>query len=337
MTEILQLATVVLAVLGIFMVTVLVIRRLILAYGERRRSRLEESLRGVALDIIDGEVDPQARFSRRESASLAFIVARYSRRLTGDARANVAEFFEAQGGIDREIHNLTAYRTWRRAAAAFALGDMGSPRAIPALISALDDRHREVRSAAARSLGLLAATDAVPHVIDCLVSRRVPRGVAAFALVTIGSAARDQLRALLVHGDAAVRSAAAELLGFVGSPADAPLLISLLEDPAAVVRSAAAGALGRVGSDTAAEALREALDDPEAGVRTAAARSLGALDDVDATEPLVRQARDDLFEPAEAAARSLALIDPREAVEQGRQRRAGPHLIHAASIAEFER
>jgi HEAT repeat protein len=337
MIEVLSIAGVALAVLAVLMVIVLVARRVALARGERRRARLEHDLRSVALDVIDGEVDPTAAFTRAESRALAVLVARYSRSLAGDARSNVAGFFEGRGDVRREIRLLTARRTWRRAAAAFALGDMAAPSSIPALKAALDDRSRDVRSAAARSLGRLGAVDAVPRLVDGFVSRAVPRGVGGFALLNIGGAARAELRGLASHDEAAVRSATAELIGFVGTPADALLLIGMLRDLAAEVRGAAAVALGRVGAESAVVALRAALEDRVPQVRTAVAQSLGALDDIDATKALVRQAEHDLFEPAEAAARSLALIDPVEAIEQGQVEGANPHLLHAASLAELGR
>lgn len=337
MTSPLALVSVVLAIMGALMVVVLVARRLVLAVGEARRRRLEGVLQPVALDIIDGEIDPAAEFSRREGQALAVIVARYSRHLAGDARANVAAFFEEGGDVEREIRNLHAHRAWRRAAAAFSLGDMASPRATPALLTALDDRHRDVRSAAARSLGLLGASEAVPRLIDCLVTRSIPTGVGGFALLTLGSDARGELRALVVHEDAAVRSTAAELLGYVGSPADAPLLIRMLRDLSSDVRGVAARSLGRVGAESAAVALRGLLDDRIPDVRAAGAEALGIIDDIDATKLLVRQAESDLFEPARAAARALAAIDPAEAIAQGQVPGAGPHLLNAAALAELRR
>lgn len=337
MTSPLALVSVVLAAMGVLMAAVLVARRLVLAIGEKRRRRLEDVLQPVALDVIDGEVDPEAGFSRRGSRALAIIVARYSRRLAGDARANVATFFEEGGDVDHEVRNLRARRAWRRAAAAFVLGDMASPRAAPALLAALDDRHRDVRSAAARSLGLLGASEAVPRLIGCLVTRSIPTGVGGFALLTLGSDARGELRVLVAHEDAAVRSTAAELLGYVGSAADAPLLIGMLRDLSSEVRCVSARSLGRVGAESAAVALRTLLDDRVPDVRAAAAEALGAIDDIDATKPLVRQAESDLFEPARAAARALAALDPAEAVAQGQVPGAGPHLLSAAALAELHR
>jgi HEAT repeat protein len=337
MTGPLPLISLALAAMGMLMVAVLVARRVVLAIGERRRRRLEDALQPVALDIIDGEIDPTVSYSRRESRALALIVARYSRQLAGEARANVAEFFEGRGYVDREIRNLRARRAWRRASAAFTLGDMASPRAVRPLLDALDDSRRDVRSAAARSLGLLGASEAVPRLIDCLVTRAIPTGVGGFALLTLGTDARGELRGLVGHEDAAVRSTAAELLGYVGTPADASLLITLLRDLSGEVRSAAAGALGRVGAESAAVALRATLEDRLPYVRAATAEALGAIDDIDATKLLVRQAESDLFEPARAAARALATIDPDEAIAQGQIPGAGPHLLNAAALAELGR
>jgi hypothetical protein len=337
MVDVLLTASVALAGMSVGMVVVLVSRRLVLSVRERRRTVLERRLEPAALDVIDGEIDPSRAFSRRESHALAAMVARYSRRLAGDSRGNVARFFVQRGDVAREIRGLRSRRVWRRASSAFALGDMASHEAVGALIAALDDRRRDVRAAAARSLGLLGSADAVPRLVECLAAHTVPEGVAGFALLSVGDAARGPLRGLLAHEGAGVRSVAAELLGFVGSAADGHALIGALADPSADVRAAAARALGRVGDDEAAAAVRVALDDRMPFVRTAAAHSLAALDDIDATDALARQAQTDAHEPAQAAARALALVDPDEAVTRGRAPGASRHLLQAAGLAALDR
>ena len=77
----------------------------------------------------------------------------------------------------------------RRVGAAFGLGDMASERAIPDLLTALDDPSVDVRAAATRSLGRLGATAAVEPLIGASVAQRVPRSVTGAALLRSASAA----------------------------------------------------------------------------------------------------------------------------------------------------
>ena len=338
MIEAIRVASLALAAVSAAMLLVLVARRLWLAWSERRRTRLEHQLQPLALDVIDGELDERTLLLPNESRTLAVIVERYSQRVTGgQARDNIAVFFERRGDVRRELERLGARRAWRRATAAYLLGDMASSLAVPALIAALDDHSRDVRSAATRSLGVLGASEAVPRLVECLAAGTVPRGVAGYTLLMIGQAARTPLRSLLARDEAEVRAAAAELVGFVGSLTEAPDVASLLDDPAAEVRAAAARALGRLGAEAAAPGLRDVLRDRMPFVRSAAAASLAALDDVEATGALAQMARTDEHEPALAAARALARISPAQAAVAAHAKDAGPYLRQAADMAELAR
>jgi HEAT repeat protein len=223
---------------------------------------------------------------------------------------------------------------------------MGSGSAIDPLIGALDDRARDVRSAAARSLGMLEAEPAVPRLVSSLAAGEVPRAIAGGALLAMGARAAPGLRLLLEAPDAGVRANAIELLGFTGDASDAAALDIALHEGRAIaasqwrehaeVRAAAARALGRIGTRRAAEGLRDALDDPAPFVRTAAAHALGRIGDREAFDALVRQASDDAYDPAQAAAQALAAIDPLRAMKLGATEGASPHLAEAAALAELE-
>jgi HEAT repeat protein len=335
MTHALELAALALSALGVLSTLVLTMRRLTLARRERRRERLERELRPLALALVDGEEADAGRLDRAHALALAAILSRYSRKLRGEPVERIAEFFERGGGVQRELADLRSRRRLRRAAAAFTLGDMGSRQAIPALIGALDDRARDVRGAAVRSLGRLHAELAVPRLVRSLAGREVPRAVAGHALLEIGSGAAPHLRALAGPGDAAIRGTALELLGFTGDAGDGALLGDALADPAAEVRAAAARALGRLGARGGAERLRGALSDDVAFVRTAAAHALGEIADRDAFDALARQAREDAYDPAQAAARALAAIDPLRTARIAGEDGASVHVREAAALAEL--
>jgi len=328
-------AALALALTSVLALTLLVARRLVLAWGERRRIVALERLRPVALAIVDGEPIPvEERAHAEEQAELlAELLARYARQLRGDARQRIGEFFETSGAVERELRRLRSRRRRRRTAAAYALGDMAARPACAELLRVLEgDRDREVRAAVARSLGRIGSPEAVPALIEALVQRRVAQAVAGQALIEIGPSAVPRLLALLGQDEPAIRAWAAELVGLVGDAGDAPLLLGCLQDTSAAVRERAARALGRLGADEAAGLLRETLSDRVPAVRAAAAYALGRLLDREAVEPLLAQARAGEFEPARAAAEAVARIDPERARASAAEPGAGPHLREAADL-----
>jgi HEAT repeat protein len=331
----LELAAGALSVLALVTMLVLIARRFVLSRAQRRREEQERALRPLALALVDGD-DPDVEVDAAQERALASILARYARKLRGEGRAEITQFFEERGGVDRELRRLRSRRGSHRAAAAFALGDMGSPRAAEPLIAALDDRVRDVRSSAARSLGMLEAQEAVPRLVRSLAGREVPRAIAGGALLAIGSSAAPALRALLSAAEPEVRANAAELIGFTGDAGDADELAGALGDDAAEVRAAAARALGRLGARAAAADLREALGDPAPFVRTAAAHALGRIGDRDAFDALALVAQVDEYDPAQAAAQALAAVDPRRARDLGTTQDASAHLHEAAALSELE-
>lgn len=333
MIRTLELVAGALSALALVTMLVLVMRRLALTRTERRREAQERALRPLALALVDGEA---AEVDAEQERALASILARYARKLRGEGRAEITRFFEERGGVDRELRRLRSRRSAHRAAAAFALGDMGSPRAVGPLIVALDDRARDVRSSAARSLGMLEAQAAVPRLVRSLAGREVPRAIAGGALLALGSSAAPALRELLGASEPEVRASAAELIGFTGEAGDAAQLAGALGDEAAEVRAAAARALGRLGASAAAAELREALGDPAPFVRTAAAHALGRIGDREAFEALALVAQIDEYDPAQAAAQALAAIDPRRARDLGAREDASAHLYEAAALSELQ-
>ncbi|OYT68772.1 MAG: hypothetical protein CFK48_10465 [Armatimonadetes bacterium CP1_7O] len=123
------------------------------------------------------------------------------------------------------VRQLLAQPDWRgvlgRALPAQSVRDtliaMGSP-AVPALMQALRDEDKDVRSAACEALGAIGDASAVPALIKAL-------------------------------GDWRVRSAACRALGAIGDASAVPALINALEDGDWRVRSAACRALERLGYD----------------------------------------------------------------------------------------
>jgi hypothetical protein len=317
------------------LLAVLVARRFALARAERRRLEAEERLRPFALSLVaddEAGVEPPP-LSHDDGVAFAGLLARYARRLRGRSAERIARYFEQEGFVAREVAALADRRGWRRATAAYALGDMFASSAVPHLLAALDDRNREVRAAAARSLGRLGAVEAVEPLVEGLADHRVPPAVAGFALVQIGQPALPELKALLGHEDQGVRARASELVGLLGDACDGRPLLNGLSDSSAEVRASAARALGRLGAEGAAAGLRCALHDRVPFVRTSAAHALSGIGDATAVPALLEQARTDEFYPAQAAASALVAIGRDAASAAASRPDAGPHVFEAVDLA----
>jgi HEAT repeat protein len=331
--EALAYASVAIATAGALLLAALVGRRVFLERRERVRADVAERLRPAALALVDGDEIALPPLTAGEQRIFAELLGRYARALRGAPRERLARHFESTGGVRRELGTLSDRRAWRRAAAAFALGDMGSRRAVPALVRMLRDPEPEVRVAAARSLGRIGAVEAVQPLAETLVDRSVPATLAGHALLEIGDAGLPSLCALLGHEEPAVRAGATELVGLLGGAAEAPAVLARLRDASASVRAAAAAALGRLGSADAADGLREALDDRVPFVRAAAATALGRVGDRTAVPELLWLAAEDDFEPAQAAADALRRLDPELLVRVASRAGAGAHAREAADLA----
>ena len=332
MLEALGIGALVLAVLSVLFLVALVLRRTSLARAERRRDELEARLRPLALALVDGDEVEERELSAEERAILAGAIGRLSRSVSGDARERIGEYFAGTEAYTAEIGALRDHRAWRRATAAYRLGDMACPEAASAILRRLEDRDPDVRAAAARSLGRLAAPEAAEPLVHTLVSGAVPRAIAFRALLDIGPGTLPVLRTLVHDPDQNVRAAAIELLGWLGQASDDAAVIEAVGDPAAEVRARAAGALGRLASADGADVLTEALDDRIYFVRLHAARALGQVGEHAAIPALVRQAREDRFEAARAAAEALSRIDPDALLAAAEEPGAGPHLHEAADL-----
>ncbi|MFO7563600.1 MAG: HEAT repeat domain-containing protein [Enhygromyxa sp.] len=179
-----------------------------------------------------------------------------------------------------------------RVAAALALGSVrGEHEGVAALCFALADEDPQVRAAACRSLGQLAATHSV-HPLLAATSDPVPlvRAAAVQALVAIGnpiSLARmreiildDSSTNVVVHAIAG--------LGLSNQNQDLTLLMSLCASQDHEVVKAAARALRLYSAHRATAALLGLLSHERWDVRWAAAEVLSERGDVTALQPLER-------------------------------------------------
>lgn len=331
--SILEIAALALSACSIVMLSVLVTRRWELARRARHRRQVEDRLKPMALELLHAGSEPPADLNEEEREALADLLGRYARTVRGPTHDNIVGYFARQGTVDRELAVLASARAvWRRATAAFRLGDIGSDRAAPALIAALGDADRSVRVAAARSLGRLRAPEAGTALVAAAADGRAPVALVQWALLQIGPPALPELRSLLTSPNERERSAALQLIGLLGGPSDADEVEARLHDSSALVRAQAARALGRLGGERNVTGLLEALEDRIPAVRAGAAISLGYLRDPRALDALTERAEaDDSFEVARESARAAARTDPAASAATARAT-GSEHLREAVDL-----
>lgn len=147
------------------------------------------------------------------------------------------------------------------------------------LVKMLADEEDFVREKAARALGKLKASAAVPALIRCLDDRDVY--VTVRACEALGEIADDRalagLAKALAHQEADIRSAAVRVVGDMGSDRAVDLALRGLQDRDRFVRARAAEALGKIGSQRAVRGLLQTLSDGESYVRWRGVSALGHI------------------------------------------------------------
>jgi len=198
------------------------------------------------------------------------------------------------GVVNALIERLGDENAEVRSAAARSLGRIKDSRAVPGLIGALKDRDAKVRESAAEALAEFEDPRAITPLADLLtdpssdVKKSALEALSHFD-TNLPSAA---IVRLLNDPDEDVRHNAAHLVGKMRDRSATGALAKLIADPNADVRQAAIQAIAELGDPAAVAALIPALSDPDPDVREEA---LGAIDDLKApiaAETLIAMMRD---------------------------------------------
>ncbi|MDP2599689.1 MAG: HEAT repeat domain-containing protein [Deltaproteobacteria bacterium] len=188
----------------------------------------------------------------------------------------------------------------------------------PHLVRALWDKNVKVRSAAAWAVGNIGGPKAVGALGIILKNEKEDKEVrehAAGAMVRIGLASVPELITILQNEKSVdIKLKAISILGGIGSEAkDAvPVLIQTLKDPVLKVRKEASMALSSIGRD-AVPLLIEALKNDNAHVRLGAVEALGGLESgsVYGFYDAKYDAKDVIFAISDIKKMSLTDKDPR--------------------------
>lgn len=193
-----------------------------------------------------------------------------------------------------------------------ALGALRDTRAVSALVLALSDPSTDVRLESIRALGLLGAASASSSSSS---SSTEAADEATIALTPLGNGSADSLDGSAqptTESNVAVRQAALEALGRIGTPRAIAVLIGSLEgDRPEAFRTPAHDALVSVGAAAIRPLIAHLEGSPSQMGAAGAVLSLGDLGAADAVDPIITALQRSVVPPV-AGLRALAkLHDPR--------------------------
>ena len=206
-----------------------------------------------------------------------------------DENRFLAKVAQGPRAVDALLLALESDDADARADAAEALGSIGDRRALQPLRDRLKDPEDEVRMRAAVALVKIGDDQLFPEVVKSLRDDD-PRSIIGAALI-LGRIADKSVVPNLVEAfktdDPAVGSAVAWALGQCADARALPWLITSVQNGFAAPN--ACEALGRIGDPKATNTLVEALESPNDDTRAYAARALGMLKQRAAAGPMAAQ------------------------------------------------
>ena len=263
------------------------------------RARKLETMRGyetilyAALQKLTPEKTMQTLFPHPDHGALEEVLLRMGDEGAEGLKEKIVALYDLAGFRERRTRQLRSRRKSRRMEAARRLGRIGDPGSVDALEGLLDDAREEVREAALFALGRIGTRRALEAMLDGLESGgRWSQEKVAEAVEEAGEESRGVLLELLASDNPRHRAFAAEVLGVVGGEEEALRLEAALANGSVDVRARAAASLGRMGRASFRPALIQALEDPAWEVRAQAARALGRMGAEEDAPLLARALRD---------------------------------------------
>src|SRR5215212_6296774 len=233
-------------------------------------------------------------------------------------RAEIVEALVSHGPpvIDLLIEQLDAEDLETRQAAAVALGRIGTPSAVPALVALLED-NAELASVAASTLAKIGDRRAFEPLLGILGHPSAAvRQAAIGALNSLGHPELSmRVGTLLQAADPYVRESAVKIVGYFGYPEYIHVMLERCHDPDDRVRRAAIEHLPFFEHPSALSALADGLHDQTPLVRIAAARAFAHVEDAQAVSLLMGALQDQDVWVRYYAVRSLGHQKAAEAVD----------------------
>ena len=228
-------------------------------------------------------------------------------------------------GVDDAIAGMLGHPATGPAAIA-ALVKRGSA-AVDLLVGKLDDGDNDLHKSVALALGRIGSPRAVDALVGLLSGPPDLAAIAASALGSIGAAeAFVPLAALLGHEHAAVRQAAVSAINSIGHPDTEQQVNALLQDAQPLVRESATKIAGYFGFPSCFEHVLERCDDPDARVRRVAIEHIVLFDDPRAVAAIGNAFAAGEANSRAAAARAVAQLDPKQSAPLLRSALADPDL-----------
>ncbi len=204
-----------------------------------------------------------------------------------------------------------------RRAAAGSLGGTESEQAVQPLIEALQDQERGIAISAARSLGHIGSQKAITPLIEALHSEN--RGIAGAAAEALGRIGDQEAVAPLIECLEEQENCPYNEVGWalrkLGSERTLDAFIAGLKDETWWRRGANASALGETKSEKAIEPLIDALKDENEQVRRSIVLALMEIESEKAVQALTESLMDEDFEVRIYAKEALKRINEPDTLE----------------------
>ena len=212
---------------------------------------------------------------------MALALGRIGPQTFDDANGNgVKDEGERQAGVAQLVALVNDPDANVRATAAFALGQIGDPTSIDALLQFANDADGDVGGEAVEALSKLAAKVPLTR-YAAFTATQVPEGIRARAIRFLFRFKSDDASSMAADALASpsprIREEATYALARRAYAAARPRLELLVNEPNHQTRANVMSALGRIAAPESLPRLIEALRDPHPWVRTNAVVAIGRL------------------------------------------------------------